>query len=159
MELTTPGLIFQTFPETLALVTLVISIVGSKLELKTILLIGLPHTIIVYLVRLLDLSFGVHTIILIIILAILLTIVLKIKFSWSLLVALFAMIILVVAETALLMLTFTVTGVEFEQITRDPILWILYGWPHIIFIFLLAFLINWWQRKRRTRSKMEKNNG
>ncbi len=159
MELNLSVLAFQTFPESLALAALALAIVGSRLELKTILLIGLPYTVAVYLVRLLDLSFGVHTIILIFILAILVNFVLKVKFSWSLLVALFAMIILVVAETALLMLTLTITGVEFEQLTRDSILWILYGWPHIIGMLLLAFLINWWQIKRRIRTKVEKNNG
>jgi len=151
MELTAPSLILQTLPETLALVSLAMALADRKLELKFILLISLPYVISVYLIRLMDLTFGVHTIILIIILAVLLRLVLKIKLSRSLLSALITLISLAAVETASLMLALTITGIEFEQIAQDNTLWILFGWPHIIFIFLLALAIIRWRQNRRVK--------
>ncbi len=153
MESSFPVLIFHTLPEALSLSCLAVVLAGPKLEPKIVLLIGLPFTIAVYLVRLLDLAFGVHTIILIIALAFLLNIVTKIKLSRSLLTALLGMTILAAAEISLLTLALTITGAEIEQIAQDPVLWVLYGWPHIIFMFLLALFINWWRRKRRTKEE------
>ena len=126
---------------------------GRRPEPKIIFLISLPFTISIYLVHLLDLAFGIHTIIFIVIMAILLSLGLKIKLSQSLLTALLAVIILAAAETALVMLALAITGVEFEQVTQNTALWILYGWPHIIFIFLLALVINRWRQSRRLKNE------
>jgi len=148
MELTISKLLFQAFPETLAIASLALALGGLKLELKSILFVGVLQTITAYLVRLLDLNYGVHTIVLIITLAFFLYIVLKIKLSRSLLAALLSIIILAVAETVLVTLILKIAGAEFTEVTENPTLWILLGWPQIIFVFLLALAINRWRQKR-----------
>jgi hypothetical protein len=149
MELTISKLLFQAFPETLAIASLALVLGGLKLKLKSILFVGVLQTIAAYLVRLLDLGYGVHTIILISTLAFFLYTVLKIKLSRSILVALLSIIILAVAETVLVTLILKITGAEFNEVTENPTLWILLGWPQIIFIFLLALVINRWHQKCR----------
>lgn len=140
--------LFQGIPECLAVAALALVLAGWPLEPQNVFLIGLPQAVAAYLVRLLPLSFGVHSIILIVILAVNLNVLLKIKLSRGILSALVVMIILCFAETIIISLMVFITGIPFEQVYRETYITILYGWPHVIFIFLLALGIN----SRRTRA-------
>ncbi|MDO9535765.1 MAG: hypothetical protein Q7J85_10660 [Bacillota bacterium] len=148
MELNILQWIFQTIPECLALASLAVVLSGRGFEVKNIFLISLPHAIAVYLVRLLPLSFGVHFIIFIVLLAVNLNLQLKIRFNRSLLTSLVALIILAAAEIALVTLMYSITDITYEEARENLFLWIVYGWPHIIFLFLLAMAIGWWRKGR-----------
>jgi len=147
MELTILQWIFQSIPECLALSSFAVVVSNHKLDLKMVLLIGLPQAIAVYLVRLLPITFGVHFIILIVVLAVNLNLQLKIKFGRSLLTALVALIILAAAEIAFITLILSVTGNTFEQVSQNNLLLIFYGLPQTIFLFLLAISVYRWKRK------------
>ncbi len=95
MELSILQWLFQGIPECLALAALAMVLAGRRLEAKSVFLIGLPHAVITYLVRLLPLTFGVHFIIFVVVLATLLNVWLKISLSRGLLTALTGLIILV----------------------------------------------------------------
>lgn len=157
MELTVIKLVFQALPESIALISLSFAIIGLKLELKNVLMVGITQTIAAYLVRLANLTFGVHTVILIVILATLLNLIMKVKLSRSMLSALLSIVLLAVSETVLVLILLQVTGFQIEQVTQNTVIWILFGWPHIIFLFILAMLINIWRKKRKLRN--EKTNG
>ena len=139
--------LFQGIPECLAVAALALVLAGRPLDPRSVFMIGLPQAVAAYLVRLLPLTFGVHSIILIVILAILLNVLLKIKLSRGILAALVVLIILCFAEMVSISLMVFITGIPFNQTYREIYLTILYGWPHVIFIFLLALAIYRWRRR------------
>ncbi len=142
----------QTFPESLALSSLAIVLSGRRLETKNVFIIGVLIAIAVYLIRLVHhLTFGVHFILLIIILAVLLNFLLKLPLSRCLLAALVTGLILAVSETLLMSALSFVTGVSMEEVTQSVTLHAIYAWPHIVFMFLLALFINWRRRGRWER--------
>jgi hypothetical protein len=140
--------LFQTVPETLALVSLAVVLAGRNLELQSVLLIGLPHAAAVYLVRLLPIKFGIHFIVFIVILAVLLNVRLKIKFSQCLLTALAVLLFLAVAETLCMYVLSLVTGITIEQVTAETASHLIFAWPHILMLFLLALAVNRWRKGR-----------
>ena len=147
--------LFQTIPEALALTTLALVLSNAKIDLKNVVFIALPYAVAVYLIRLLPIVFGVHFIVLIIFLAVLLNLRLKMRFSRCLLNALLVCLFLAVAETLLMYLLSVFTGITFEQATESLKLFIIFAWPQIIFLFLLALLIYKWRASRRAGSKGE----
>ena len=151
MELTILQWIFQGIPECLALASLAVVLAGRGLEVKSVLLIGLPYAAAAYLIRLLPLSFGIHFIIFIVLLAALLNVLLKINFIRSLLTALVAAIILAAAEVACINLIISVTGIPFEEVREN--LLIVYGWPHTVVLFLLALAVNRWGKSLRLKKE------
>lgn len=149
MELKIVQWLFQGIPECLALAGLGVALAGRPLEPKMVFSVGLPQAVVAYLVRLLPITFGVHTLLLVVSLAILLNVLLKIRFSRGLLSALVAVIILATAEMAFISLALSVTGITFEQARQDIFLLIVYGWPHTVFLFLLALGLNRYRQSRR----------
>ncbi len=148
MELSILQWLFQGIPECLAVTGLALVLIGRSLELRNVLLIGLPYAGIAYLVRLLPLSFGIHTILFVITLAIMLNVRIKIQFSKSLLTALVVLVILAAIEMILATLIYSLSSTSFEQVKQNIFLWIIYGWPQIIVIFLLSVAIDRWRKNR-----------
>lgn len=146
MQLTPWFWLVQTLPESLAVTSLAMVLANQRLEAKSVCLIGLPLAVSVFLIRLVPLTFGIHFILFIVILAVLLRIRLKILLSRSLFTALVVCITLAVAETLMLSLFTSITAVPLDNITSDIPLLILYIWPYIIFMMLLALAINWWRK-------------
>ncbi|MEW5922302.1 MAG: hypothetical protein AB1796_15450 [Bacillota bacterium] len=151
MEIPVLRWIFQAVPECLAAAALALVLASRSLETRSVFLIGLPQAVAAYLVRLLPLTFGVHTIVLIVVMAALLNVLLEIKLSRSLLVALVVLIILVAVEMVFISLMTYITGITFQEASRVIILSIVYGWPHTVFLFLLALVIYRWQISRHLK--------
>ncbi len=140
---------FQGIPESLALGSLAVVLAGQALKARPVLLVGLPQAVTAYLVRHLSLTFGMHTIALLVMLAIWLNIFLKVRISRSLPAALAAIIILAAAEVGMISLIMPLSGIPFEEIIQNDYLLIAFGWPHIILLFALALGIDRWKKKRR----------
>ncbi len=151
MKLTQLLWLCQTLPEALAVTSLAVVLCKRRLEVKLILQIGVLFAATVYLVRLLPLDFGVHFILLMVILALLLTIQLKIHFSRCLLITLVIGIILAVSETVFIYLFLLLTDTNMDQITLGETIHILIAWPHIIFLLLMALAINQWRKVHPVR--------
>jgi hypothetical protein len=145
--------VFQTIPECLALASLVVVLAERKLEMKKILFVGMGQAVVVYGVRLLPLTFGVHTIIFIIALAVFLHMATKANLSKCLLFALIAEIVLIVAEMAALGVMVYVIGLDLENILSNLFLKIIVGWPQIVIVLLIALGIN--KRLNKTNSLSE----
>ncbi len=143
--------LFQGVPELLALTALAIVLGGKKLEWKSTLTIGLALAVLVFLVRLLPVTFGIHFVIFLVILAALLHMRLKIKFSRCLLISLVAGLMLAVSETICVSLLTLATGIPYQQASEDFILQFVFGWPHIILLFLLALALERWQKMRHLK--------
>lgn len=148
---------FQTFPESLALSSMAIVVGGHRLETRSVFLIGVMIAVAVYLIRLIPITFGVHFVLLVIILAVLLNILFKDPISRCLLTALVAGLILAVSETILISLMSLATAVPMEQVTENSPMHIIYAWPHIVFMFFLVLFINRWRRGRRESLEKEKD--
>ena len=136
--------LFQNLPEALASASLAVVILTGRLDWKKIFITGLLFAAAVHLVRLLPLSFGVHFIILMIIFALLLSVQLKISFSKCLFAALAVGIILAIFETIFIYLLVILTGIALEPTIQELHTRIVFGWPHIIALFLLALAANKW---------------
>ncbi|KJR48997.1 hypothetical protein UF75_0511 [Desulfosporosinus sp. I2] len=105
-------------------------------------MIGIVLAFISYVVRLFTISFGIHTILLIILLFIALTWLGKGDFSLSLIASLLSFLALVIIEFVCLSLLMPVFGVIPETLFADPIKRIIIGEPIILLLFISAFLIN-----------------
>ena len=142
--------LLQGIPESLALVTLALALAGEKLEMRRIALIGIAHAVIIFIIRLLPLTFGVHSILSLFTIALLLTIFLKVRFSRSLLSALIVLIVLAAAETVSFSLFLYLTGLSYEQLKENIFIYSMSGWPQVILLFLLALAVHRWQQGRRS---------
>ncbi len=146
LQLTTLQWIFLTIPESIALACLAVVLAGQVLHPRNVFKIGLIYAVFVYIIRFSSLAFGVHTILLIIILALLIHRVLKLKLSRSLFTALVSMIILAVLEGMFLNIIYSLTGTTLVEVREELMLWVLYGMPHTVSLFLLAFVIYKWRK-------------
>ncbi|MGF7186800.1 hypothetical protein GGQ84_002933 [Desulfitispora alkaliphila] len=142
MQITFIQWVLQTIPETLATAALVLALAGQRLEIKKILFIGLTIAVITYATRLLPISFGVHTIIIIVCYAILLNWKYKIKFGKGVLFSLIPLIALAVLEAIFVLTYLEISGLTFEELINQPKLMVIVGWPQIVVLFLLSFVIN-----------------
>lgn len=149
MKLTILQWLLQGIPESLALVTLALALAGEKLEMRRIALLGIIEAVIIFAIRLLPLTFGVHSILSIFSMALLLNLFLKVRFSRSLLSALIVIIALAAAETVSFYLFLYLTGLSYEQLFENLFIYIISGWPQVILLFLLALAIHRWQQGRR----------
>ncbi len=153
MELPILQWLLQGIPECLANITLALALVGEKLEIRKIAPLGIIQAVFLYAVRLLPLTFGVHSILSMFALALLLHFFIKVRFSRSLLSALIVVITLAAAETVVFSLILYLTGLSYEQLAGNVFVYIVGGWPQIILLLLLALLIDKWQRRRRNLGK------
>lgn len=133
-------LIFQGFPETIAFATFVFVFSNQRLEWKNIIFVSIIQMLTTYLIRMLPMTFGIHTIILIITLAIYVKAVTGVSFSTVLKVSALGMVVLAVVEIIVDLTLFEVLKLSVEQANSNTILWILIGWPQVIVLFLLAWL-------------------
>lgn len=138
----------QGIPEQIAVVTLAFVITGIPLKWEKIIMIGIFLAFISYIVRLFAISFGLHTIVLIILLFIALTLLGKGDFSLSLIASILSFLTLVIIEVLSLSLLMPVFGVTPETLFTDPIKRIILGEPNVLFLFMSAFLLNKQMHKR-----------
>ena len=152
MEMSIPLWLFQGVPESLAVTSLAVVLSGQALKLRPVMMVGLPQAVSAFLVRLLPISFGIHTVILLVLLSIWLTLILKIRLSRSLPAALVTVILLGAAEVGVFSIVLPLWGITFEQIMQNDLLLIVICLPQTILIFALALGIEWWKTKRHKKS-------
>lgn len=136
------SLLLQGIPENTALVTLAFVIARIPLKWNKALLIGTVLAICAYVVRLFHLPFGVHTIVLIILLFIFLTWFGKGDYSLYLLASLLSSLALVILETCFLSLIMLVFGATPEILYTDDVIRIVITEPQVLLLFTFAFLLN-----------------
>lgn len=153
MRLSLLSWLFHTLPETLAAASLALALCTETLEWKRIFTIGIPFAVAVFLVRLLPLAFGVHFIILMIIFGLLIALEVKLPFSRCLLTALVVGMILAVSETFFIFIFSRLTRISMDEVVQMPHLHISFAWGHIIFLFLLALVVNKWKTGRALKGK------
>lgn len=132
----------QGIPESIGIAAVVISLSLHRLHWKLIVLIGLIQAVIMYTVRLLPLTFGVHTVLLIISLSLLSAWIAKIDLRKAIINANIAMMILAFSEFAFIYATNRLGICSYEVIFKDSLSRILTGMPQVTVLYLVAFYIS-----------------
>lgn len=136
---------FRSIPEMFIMILAIHVITKHKINTKKYILFSLAMSVITYLIRLLPIEFGFHTIILVILLIVAMTIsgIPLIKSIYGVLSVLF---LLSICEY-LNLLIFEFIGIEINFIKDDPILKSLLGIPSLIILSLVVFIIYRWNKR------------
>ncbi len=140
MKIPLLALIFQGIPEQIAVVTLAFVLALVRLEWKKIVLSGVILASTAYLLRLLPITFGIHTIILMGLLFVLLIQFCQTPLLVALRVSLISYLALIIVEYAnFTLLTFL--DISFDIYFANVPTRILLGLPQVLILFILAFII------------------
>jgi len=141
MEMSLFRLVFYGIPENIALVALAFAIAKSKFEWKRIILAGVILACTVYVIRLIPITFGVHTLVSIGLMIFFLNYFQKVDLTRSIISILVAFFILILGEYGSRLATLTILNLSMEEVAKSEVLITFTGIPEVIFIFILAFLI------------------
>lgn len=138
MEMALKNLILHGWFEASAVIFLCLSLMKKELPTKKILLYGFILASITWLVRIMPIPFGIHTLVYCIGLMLIMYMIARTSFGKTFTTVFIGLFVLICAETLVHVLyEILIGGVSFV----DGWLWLLLGWPQIIIIFLLALLI------------------
>lgn len=142
------ALLLQGIPEQTAVVTLAFVIARITIMWNKILKIGILLALLSYVLRLSSVPFGVHTILLIIILLIALTWLGKGDLSLSLIACLLSFLALAIFEFVCLTVLMWMLGVTTEILFSNLVMRIVVTEPQVILLFIAAFILNKLMKKR-----------
>jgi len=134
--------LLQGIPECIASTALVMIIGTGHLQWNKIIFIGLCQACLAYLVRLLPITFGVHSILLVISLAVLVSTIGKVRLINSLTNSILVMFVIVFCEACSRWFINRTGIVTNEEMVKSIYCWVLMGLPQIIVLFLWVYLIN-----------------
>jgi hypothetical protein len=140
-------MLFQGIPEQIAVATLAFVIAKIPFKWNKVILIGIILAFCAYVVRLLPIPFGIHLILLIVVLFIALLWLGKGDFSLSLIASLLSFLALVIFEYVCLSLLMPVFGLTQESLSTDLVKRIIIGELQVILLFITAFLLNKFYKK------------
>ena len=149
METSILSAVFHAVPESIALVFLALVLLRAKVNWSIILMLGVVQAFAVFLVRQLPfLTFGVHTVILVLILIALVICISKQKFLKVAFVVLLSFTVLLLFEFIITYTFVFVTGISFDVLVEDQLLKIVMGTPQWILVFLVGFIIQHFRSKK-----------
>ncbi|AFM42316.1 hypothetical protein Desaci_3426 [Desulfosporosinus acidiphilus SJ4] len=141
------SLIFQGIPEQIALTVLAFTIANAKMKWPKIVTIGTCLAIAAYLVRKLPVPFGLHTIILIILLFLFLVFWAKGDIAISFLGSTLGFLILIGYELVCVSTLIKIFNIDPDTLMTNLIPRILIFEPQVILLFLTAFLLEKYRKR------------
>ena len=142
MQVPLIALIIQGIPEEISLVTLAFVIAKADLNWKKIVFGGAFLACSMYVIRLLPISFGVHTIVLILLLIIFVKVLGQIQdLSKAILACLISILVLITTEIIILTALMSFLGISEQEFLNNVTLRILLTLPQVFVMFFLAFVI------------------
>jgi len=142
--------VFQTIPECIALVFLTLVLLKEKANWNIILFLGILQAAAVYYIRMLPLEFGVHTVILMLVLTVLIAFIFRIKFVKALVPVIASFIVLISFEVAAISTVMSVADVNLDMLATNDLLRIAVLTPQWILLFLTGFIIQYFRRGVKT---------
>lgn len=142
MKIPLLSLFLQGIPESIATYTLAFVIAKLPLEWKKLAGYGILGAFCSYIIRLLPITFGVHTIFLIGLQFFILIQTGKVTILTSLKASLISFLSLVLLETAFISLLIPLCGINFEDFSNSVTIRILITLPQVFALFFLAFAIH-----------------
>ncbi|MGI6451196.1 MAG: hypothetical protein ACOX3R_13325 [Desulfitobacteriia bacterium] len=143
--------IFQGIPESIAMVTLAFVIARIPLQWKKIVFIGLIIATTSYVLRLLPITFGIHTVLLIVLFFILLLWLGSNNVNTVLIACLISNLATIISETLCLGLLMPLFGLTFDMLYENTLLRILMTLPQVIVVFIAAYIVLQIQIKKTTK--------
>jgi len=134
-------LLLQGIPEEIGIVTLAYAIAGVPFRWKELIPMGIILALTAYVLRLINLPFGTHTIALVVLVFIFLTMKSKKDVSVSLFASLVSYMFLIVFEFISINSFIVVLNIPAEAMFSDSISRILFTEPQVILLFITALLI------------------
>lgn len=135
------ALIFQGIPEMIALTTFAFVLAKADLNWRIICASGVVMGVIAFVIRLLPVTFGVHTIVLIFLLIIIIHQFAKVEIIKTVVSVFLSFVVLVLLETVTHVTLFSVLEFSMETVMNSEMLMILVGIPQIVLLFLISFVI------------------
>lgn len=132
--------LFRTIPEGLLFILAIYIFSGVKFEVKRFLVSGFVLAIVTFSVRMLPISYGIHTMLNIIIFFSIQNLLIKIDVNKSIKYSILTTILMFVCEGLNVIFLQLFHANKMEEIFNNPILKTLYGLPSLV-IFLITLLI------------------
>ena len=136
------SLLLQGIPEQTAVITLAFVIAGIPLKWNRILLIGIFLAFCAYVVRLFPILFGIHTILLLYVHFMILTYITKGDVGLSFIASTSSILVLVIFEFSCMSLFMYIFEFTTKNLFDDLAIRIVVGEPHVLLLFISAFLLN-----------------
>lgn len=133
--------IFQIIPEGIALAALVMCLATGDFPWKRILKTGISYAVFVYLIRLLPFTPGVHVIVLAAILGACSIYFGELEMKRALVFSAMSVAALVLSEFVCVSLIVKLSNLSVENIMNNLFTRIIFGYPHVVVLFILAFLL------------------
>lgn len=140
MEIPFLSLLLQGIPEMIAFSIFVLAMNGDLKNWKKGVVVGVSLAITVFLIRKFPVSYGLHTLILMM----LSTVLFKILFNFDLIKIiksiLICAIILGIGEVSSYLIFINLFGYSAQELTGNIVVWIVSGWPQIILLLVFAYI-------------------
>ena len=149
MKIPLLALVFQGIPEQIAIITLACVLVKAELVWKRIVPISVVIVAINYFLRLLPITFGIHTVILIGLLVVFMVAWLKVDMIRAIIGSLVSYLILIIVETLCLAVIIPMFGLTPGVLTSNWVVRTLVGLPQLILLLAIAFLIHKLRKLKR----------
>ncbi len=141
MEMSLFRLIFYGIPENIAIVAIAFALAKAKFEWKRIVLMGILMALTAYVIRLIPVTFGVHTIVCLGLLVFLLSYFAKVDLTRTITSVLITYIILALVETISRSILLKLLNWSIEDVMNNELLITLTGLPEVVLLFIIAFTI------------------
>lgn len=157
-HMTALELLLVSFPEAMLVAALGTTLTGFRPRWKQLLIIGLFHAFVSYIIRSSHVPFGLHTILLLLIFILIIHGVTRLNLMTSALAGFGGVSILVTVETLVTPQLLRITGYTFEEALADPVLRIYFFFPEAVVLFLIILLcrhfdinlLSYWRKKKQT---------
>lgn len=142
-------LIIRGIPEGILFVFAVHIFSNTKIKFKNYVVSSIILTTTIFLIRMLPISYGIHTILNIIMLVVITSVVLKISIIDSIRSGILTAILMFICEGINMGLIQLINGNEIEKIFSNPILKTVYGLPSLIIFTIIILLYKFIKSNRK----------
>lgn len=141
------ALLLQDFPESLVFTMAVFSLLNLRIKDKKVLAVALLQTL-TNLVRLLPISFGMHSVILVLSLAVYTRLFTRAQLSKIFLAVLLCFAVTAATELIYARPLLNLTGLQYEEVFANPFLRAAFALPYTVLLLLLALGKNYYNKKK-----------
>ncbi|KJS87709.1 MAG: hypothetical protein JM58_03330 [Peptococcaceae bacterium BICA1-8] len=141
MNISFSVVLLQGIPEQIAVVILALSIARQPFKWREVIFVGIILAITAFMVRLLPITFGVHTVVLIGLLFAYLSFIKKVDLSSAILSSLLSFLVLIVSESLIVPTIMNLFAISREELLTNDFIRILITLPHVLIIFFVALFI------------------
>ncbi|WP_258359453.1 hypothetical protein [Moorella sulfitireducens (nom. illeg.)] len=133
------ALIFQSIPEEIIIITLGLALVGEYPRMRGIVVVAIIGALFSFFFRRLPVSFGIHTLTVIVVFTLLMRLTLRVNLIKGLVASILGILLLGIIESISIPLVSSLTGISIDVALRDPWLRVLFPLPDEIILGVMAY--------------------